>query len=207
MVTLCSFVSSGLGALGSTGSRISEGLLSLPLAGIFFKSWESLGRTAITALLAYILLVFLLRVSGKRTLSKMNAFDFVVTIALGSTLATVILNNNVPLADGVLAFFLLIFFQLVITWLSARFKAISRLVKSQPSLLLYRGELLRDMMRSERIDEDEIYAIIREKGLASFKEVDAVVLETDGSLTVIKNVVELDNETMGNLRRPPRLEE
>lgn len=172
---------------------------------IFFSSWHSLLRTALVALMAYTLLVFLLRVSGKRTLSKMNAFDFVVTIALGSTLATVILNKSVALADGVLAFFLLIFFQLVITWLSARFAAVSHLVKAQPALLLYRGELLRDSMRRERIAEDEIYAIIRQKGLASYKEVDAVVLETDGSLTVIPNVVELDNETLRGLCKPARV--
>lgn len=169
---------------------------------LFFSGWQSLARTAAVALMAYTLLVVTLRVSGKRTLSKMNAFDLVVTIALGSTLATVILNKSVALADGALAFILLIFFQLAITWLSARFRAVSRLVKAQPSLLLYRGELLRDMMRRERIDEDEIYAVIRQKGLASYKEVDAVVLETDGSLTVIQNVVELDNETLGGLRKP-----
>lgn len=172
---------------------------------LFFSGWQSLGRTAITALLAYALLVFLLRLSGKRTLSKMNAFDFVVTIALGSTLATVILNHSVPLADGVLAFFLLIFFQGVITWGSARFKAVSHLVKSQPSLLLYRGELLRDQMRRERIAEDEIYAIIRQQGLASYKDVDAVVLESDGSLTVIPNVVELDNDTLRRLGKPAQV--
>ena len=172
---------------------------------LFFSGGLSLLRTALMALMAYTLLVFLLRVSGKRTLSKMNAFDLVVTVALGSTLATVILNKNVSLADGVLAFFLLIFFQLVITWLSARFKTVSHLIKSQPALLLYRGELLRDMMRRERIDEDEIYAIIRKKGLASYKEIDAVVLETDGSLTVIQNVVELDNETLRRLSKPDQV--
>lgn len=169
---------------------------------IFFSGWASLVRTAIIAFMAYTVLVFLLRISGKRTLSKMNAFDFVVTIALGSTLATVILNKNIALADGVLAFFLLIFFQLLITWLSARYKIVSHIVKSQPSLLLYRGELLHEMMRRERIDEDEIYAIIREKGLASYKEVDAVVLETDGSLTVIQNVRDLNNETLERLNKP-----
>ena len=172
---------------------------------IFFSSWQSLVRIAVVSLLAYVMLVFLLRVSGKRTLSKMNAFDFVVTIALGSTLATVILNKSVALLEGVLAFLLLIFFQFVITWLSARSKAVSHLVKSQPSLLLYRGKMLPDMMRRERIDEDEIHAIIREKGLASYKDVDAVVLETDGSLTVIQNVVELDNETLGRLSKPALL--
>ena len=72
------------------------------MQNIFFDSWESMVRTVVITILAYVVLVFLLRSSGKRTLSKMNAFDFIVTVALGSTLATVMLNKNVALADGVL---------------------------------------------------------------------------------------------------------
>jgi uncharacterized membrane protein YcaP (DUF421 family) len=67
---------------------------------LFFYSWESIIRTGVTTILAYFCLILLLRISGKRTLSKMNAFDFVVTIALGSILATVLLNKSVALADG-----------------------------------------------------------------------------------------------------------
>ncbi|RZJ88157.1 MAG: DUF421 domain-containing protein, partial [Hymenobacter sp.] len=75
---------------------------------IFFTSWESLVRTLVISLLAYVGLIVMLRISGKRTLSKMNAFDLIVTVALGSTLATVLLSKSVALADGLLAFALLI---------------------------------------------------------------------------------------------------
>ncbi len=66
----------------------------------FFDSWSAMGRTVVVGVLAYLALVLLLRVSGKRTLSKMNAFDLVVTVALGSTLATVLLSTSVALARG-----------------------------------------------------------------------------------------------------------
>jgi uncharacterized membrane protein YcaP (DUF421 family) len=145
--------------------------------------------------------------SGKRTLSKMNAFDFIVTIALGSTLATVMLSKDVALVDGVLAFFLLIFLQYLITFLSARYQPISDLVKSTPALLVYKGEMLRQAMKKERIAEDEIYAILREKGLGSIEEADAIVLETDGSLTVIKQVPALDNETFKHTQKPKQVKE
>lgn len=161
---------------------------------IFFEGWTSVIRTFIITILAYFSLIIFLRVSGKRTLSKMNAFDFIVTIALGSTLATVMLSKDVALVDGVLAFFLLIFLQFFITYFSARSKTISNLVKSTPALLVYKGEMLANAMKKERVAEDEICAIIRQKGLGSLKEADAVVLETDGSLTVIKNVTDFNNE-------------
>ena len=69
------------------------------MSKLFFDSWESIIRTSVITILAYILMIFFLRISGKRTLSKMNAFDLIVTIALGSTLATVSLSKNVALAD------------------------------------------------------------------------------------------------------------
>ena len=85
---------------------------------MFFHDWASLGRIVLVGGLTYVALVLLLRISGKRTLSKMNAFDLVVTIAIGSTLATVLLSRDVALAEGVVAFAVLIGFQFVITWLS-----------------------------------------------------------------------------------------
>ncbi|SFH14333.1 Protein of unknown function [Pontibacter chinhatensis] len=118
----------------------------------------------------------------------MNAFDLIVTIAVGSTFATVILNKNVTLSEGVLAFTLLVFLQYVITYLSARNKRISQLDNSAPTLIAYNGELLSKNMLSERIDEDEVWAALRKKVYSSLAETDAVVLETDGSLTVIKQI-------------------
>jgi uncharacterized membrane protein YcaP (DUF421 family) len=167
---------------------------------IFFDDWDSIMRTFIITILAYIFLIFFLRISGKRTLSKMNAFDFIVTVALGSTLATVMLNKDIALADGVLGFFLLIFLQFLITWLSARYKAISSLIKSTPTLLLYKGEMLKNIMLKERIDEDEIHAIVRDKGYPSIENIDAIVLETDGSLTVIKDTNSQENSSMEKVR-------
>ena len=102
---------------------------------MFFDSWFGLLRVGVVGSLAYLALIVLLRVSGKRTLSKMNAFDFVVTVALGSTLATVLLSKDVALVEGVVAFMLLIGTQYLITWLSVRSGVVRQLVKSEPSLI------------------------------------------------------------------------
>lgn len=152
---------------------------------MFFDGWLGPVRTLIVGVCAYAALVLLLRVSGKRTLSKMNAFDFVVTVALGSTLATVLLSKDVALVEGVAAFALLIALQFVITWLSVRSKTISGLVKSEPALLWHRGEFLRGAMRKARVTEGELLAAMRSQGQATLESVEAVVLETDGSFSVI----------------------
>ncbi|MDP9355266.1 MAG: DUF421 domain-containing protein [Chloroflexota bacterium] len=153
---------------------------------MFFDGWFGLGRVIVVGVVAYAALVLILRFSGKRTLSKMNAFDFVVTVALGSTLATILLSKDVALAEGVLALALLIGLQFAITWLSVRSPAVNRLVKAEAALLLHHGELLPGAMRRARVVEAEIRAAVREQGIASLEEVETVVLETDGSFSVIK---------------------
>lgn len=157
------------------------------LLRMLFQNWTGLLRTLVVGILAYVVLVLALRVSGKRTLSKMSAFDLVVTVALGSTLASIILTKDVALAEGVLAFCLLIALQYAVAWTSVRSKSVRRLVKSEPKMLLCRGEFLHGAMRVERVTEEEVHAAIRSQGFATVEEVEAVVLETDGSFSVIKS--------------------
>lgn len=152
---------------------------------MFFDSWQGLGRVLVVGVLAYAGLVVLLRVSGNRTLSKLNAFDLVVTVALGSTLATILLSKDVALAEGIVALALLIGLQFVVTWTSVRLPAFGEVVKAEPVLLVHRGEFLRQAMRRARVVEAEILAVLRSEGVRKPEAVEAVVLESDGSISVV----------------------
>lgn len=167
---------------------------------IFFNNWESIIRIFIVTISAYFLMVFFLRISGKRTLSKMKAFDFIVTIALGSSLATVALNKNVPLAKGALVFFLLILMQFFITWLSVRVKKIKKIITSEAVLLLYKGEVLNNILTQKRITIEEIYLAAREKGITSLSNIDAVILETTDDITVVPEISSSGKETMKDVQ-------
>ncbi len=154
---------------------------------IFFDNWESLARTAVIGLCGYVSLIVLLRMFGNRTLAKMNAFDLVVTVALGSILATLLLSKDTALAQGVLALALLIFFQFVITWVSVRAEWVRHVVTGEPSLLLYDGECLTSALRKSRVAKEEVEAAVRSAGLPQLQDAAAVILETDGSLSVISD--------------------
>jgi uncharacterized membrane protein YcaP (DUF421 family) len=162
---------------------------------LFFNSWASVFRTSVLTLLAYIALVLILRVTGKRTLTKMNTFDFIVTIALGSSFATIVLNQNIAFVDGVILFFLLIFLQFFITWLSVRFRKFKHFITGTPALLLYKGEIYEDVMRKERIMKEELFVVARSKGVSDLKDVDAIILETNGDLTLIRELAK-EEETI-----------
>lgn len=166
---------------------------------MFFDSWMGLFRTVLVGVCAYAALLLLVRISGKRTLSKMNAFDLIVTVALGSTLATVLLSKDIALAEGILALALLIFLQLVITWLSVRSKGFSRLVKAEPRLLFHKGEFLWKAMKTERVNKGELLQAIRSEGISSLAQVEAVVLETDGSFSVLRKTDRSESNVLSNV--------
>ena len=153
---------------------------------LIFNQWSDVQSALVKGVLAYVVLVVLLRISGKRTLSKFNAFDLIVTVALGSTLASIFLSKDVALAEGTAALALLIALQYVVTWSSVRISWIRRWVTGEPSMLLYQGRLLPDALRKMRVTEQEVLAAVRESGLPNLDRAEAVVLETDGTISVIE---------------------
>jgi len=124
----------------------------------------------------------------------MNAFDFVVTIAIGTTLASTILDGSIALTDGLTALAVLIVLQFIISWLSSRSQKINRIAKSEPKLLCYKGDFIYDALKRERIVESEIMQSLRSKGYSSLEEADAVVLETNGNLSIINKLKDQDTE-------------
>ncbi len=169
----------------------------------FFLNWSELGRTILIGALAYIILVLLLRISGKRTLTKLNAFDLVVTVALGSTLASTIMSKSTALAEGATAFLVLVLLQLVITFSSVRSKAFSNLVKAEPRLLFCDGQFQDKALLDERVTRAEVRSAARGSGAASMNRVHAIVLETDGSLSVMKSGGDTDNSALEGVKGWP----
>lgn len=154
---------------------------------MFFQGWEGIDRTGLVGLLGYVGLVSFLRISGKRTLAKLNAFDLVVTVALGFTLSALLLQKSIPLADGLAAFAMLILLQFVVTFLSVRLPGFADAVRSEPSLLVRNGKLCLDAMRRERVTESGVLSAIRATSGRELDGVVSLILESDGSLSVVTN--------------------
>ena len=152
---------------------------------MLFQDWETVLRTLWIGTAAYVALLLILRVSGKRTLSQLNAFDFVVTVALGSTLAAVLTSPEVALAEGVTALALLVALQYAATWTSVRVGWVRRAIRSQPTVVVYRGRFVDAALRGERLTEDEVRQVLRQQGHPELASVGALVLETDGSFALL----------------------
>lgn len=151
---------------------------------MIFQGWSGIVRTLVVGALAYLALVLFLRISGKRTLAKLNAFDLVVTVALGSTLSAILLQESIALAEGAAALGLLIGLQYGVTYLSVRSRSFAKLVRSEPTLLARDGQFCDGAMRRARITEGEAMSAIRAAGADELARVAYLVLESDGTLSV-----------------------
>lgn len=170
---------------------------------LFFDGPAGVLRTLVVGAAAYVGLVVFLRLSGNRTLSKMNAFDLIVTVALGSTLATILLNADVPLVEGLAGLALLIALQYLVTWSSVRVPWVRGAVTGEPRLLFSSGRYLERGLRRARVTRAEVRAAVRAAGHADLDAVDAVIMETDGSFSVVgRPGGEVAASSLEGVRRP-----
>lgn len=152
---------------------------------MWFDSWADVLRVLIVGAVSYATLVGVLRLSGKRTLGQLNAFDFIVTVALGSTLATILLSSDVAYLEGLAALALLAGLQFVVAWVSARWPGARGAITAKPVALVVDGGLQEDELRRNRLTESEVLQAVRGSGSGDLSSVAAVVLETNGKLSVI----------------------
>jgi uncharacterized membrane protein YcaP (DUF421 family) len=166
---------------------------------VFWNGWEPLMRILIVGTLIYISVISILRVSGKRTLASMNAFDFIITVALGSTFGRVLTAKQVAVSEAIVSFLLLISLQYVVSYLEVRSPFFHKLVTSQPRLLYYKGNFIDKNLRKERLLEEDLVGAVRKKKFASLDDVEAIVLETDGQFSVIKKSSNTQSSTIHEL--------
>lgn len=154
---------------------------------LFAVDIETIIRISITTITIYLLVIVAIRLFGKRSTSKMNNFDWIVTVAAGSIVAAIILNKSISIPHGGLSIIVLLGMQYVVTKIMFKSPKVREVVKSTPQLLLYEGEFIDENMQKERILKAEVYAAIRMQGHKSIKQIYAVVLETNAQFSIIPN--------------------
>ena len=153
----------------------------------FAIKWTTFTDALIKAPFMYALVVIYIRLIGKRSISQMSSFDWIVTVAMGSIASSTIIFDEVSLLEGSLSILVLLLLQYLITWLITRYSWAKIVVRTTPQLLLFEGKFLMDNMQKERVLKGEVYAAVRSSGYKSTKSIYAVVLETNATLSVIPN--------------------
>ena len=152
---------------------------------MFFHSWGEVLRIAVIAAMLFVVVVAVLRFAGQQALAQMSGYDVIVTVTLGSIVASVILTPSLTLADALAAVLTLIALQRLTRWLQSRWLPAHHAVREAPRVVLWDGQLLEDRLRDVKVSGDEVRAAVRKSGFGSLNEVLAVVLENDGQWSVV----------------------
>lgn len=151
---------------------------------LFELSWNGTFHIMASCLGIYITVILLTRVFGKRSFSKMSSFDFAMTVAAGSLIATTVLSGTVSLAEGMVAVFAAYLFQLTAAYFR-RYKNFRNTIDNKPLLLMAGPTILFENLRKARVTEGDLRAKLREANVTDFTHIQAVVFETTGDISVI----------------------
>lgn len=147
-------------------------------------TWSDAIHITVSAVGILAAVVVLIRLNGLRSLSKMSSFDFAVTVAVGSIVASTLLSDSASLFDGAIGVAALLLTQRVVSYARVRAGA-SALVDNQPVLLMAGEHMLDDALRRTRVTRDDIRGKLREANVIDLSEVYAVVLESTGDISVL----------------------
>lgn len=165
-------------------------------------SWESFGLVLVSTVLIYVVVIAYTRMAGPRSLATMSSFDFAATVAIGSTVATVA-NLGTPLVHGIAALAVLYGAQAVAAFMRRK-RSVATALDNSPLVLMVRGEVLSDHLRTAHLAEAELWSQLRRRGIANPDDVEAVLLETTGDVSVLTEPV--DPRLLAGVRGAERVE-
>lgn len=142
----------------------------------------SLIRTA----LLYGLLIFTVRLMGKRQVAEMEPAEFVVTMLLANLASVPMQDNGLPLLSGVVPIFTVLALELILAVLSMKLLPLRRMLCGVPTLLIRDGRIDQKALAASRVSLDELEQKLREKDVFDFGQAAYAILETDGELTVMR---------------------
>lgn len=153
-------------------------------------SWltTSLGAAAMvvaTALGIYASVLILTRIAGLRSFAKISGFDFAMTVAIGSLIASAIITPDPPLLQAAVGLAAIYGLQISVAIFRQRSAAVRGIVDNAPLLLMDGSRVLHDNLREARITEADLRAKLREANVLRMEEIRAVVMETTGTISVL----------------------
>jgi uncharacterized membrane protein YcaP (DUF421 family) len=146
---------------------------------------QELLATAARSFLLYVIMLVIIRLLGKRTVGNFSAFDFLVALMLGEVVDEII-YADVPFLVGIVSIAVIAGAKYASTWITYKSTYMNSLMEGRPTLLVERGEISKQGLRTEIMHENELLASLRLRGIGDIREVKVAAMEVDGLLSVIK---------------------
>ena len=138
------------------------------------------------SLILYVLVIFAVRLMGKRQLGELQPSELVITI-LVSNIATLPLEDvNIPVIVGITPILSLVCFEVVVSWLNLKSPCIRKITSGSPKIVIKDGKIDPDTMRDLRFSVDDLMMALREKEVFDLDEIQFAIVETTGNISVMK---------------------
>lgn len=152
-----------------------------------YSSSSQIAVTILSTVLIYIGIIVITRMAGLRTFAKLSSFDFAITIAIGSLIASILLMENQSVVKGYVALATLIGLQVIVARFRKKSDKFERAVTNTPVLLMRGRSFIHENLDANRISLNDLYAKLREANITNKDQILAVVLETTGDISVLRN--------------------
>lgn len=144
----------------------------------------------IRSLILYIIVIFAVRLMGKRQLGELQPSELVITI-LVSNIATLPLEDaSIPLVVGVTPILALVCYEVIMSWLSLKFPKIRKLISGRPKIIISNGIIDRQVMQDLRFSVDDLMTALRGDDIFDISQVQYAIVETTGNISAVKKAPE-----------------
>ena len=143
--------------------------------------WEFVGRGVVI----YLVLLLLVRLSGKRTVGQFTPFDLIVVLLLSESVSNALTGGDESIAGGLISAATLVTLNFGLAWLTSHHRGVEELLEGKEVLLGRNGVLYDDVLRRQRVSTADVEKVLRENDCL-LKEMRCAFLEADGSISIIK---------------------
>lgn len=145
-----------------------------------------MGAIIIRTAIIYILLTFSMRIMGKREIGELDVSDLVSTLLISELAAIPIDDPDIPLLNAIVPIIFIISVEIIISTIKNRSSALKNAFDGHPVYIIYKGRLLEDALRDNRISLDELLSSIRGQNVFDISEVEYAIIEQNGTLSIFK---------------------
>lgn len=164
------------------------GTYSFDLSRIVFGDFPAIFylEVGLRSTLVFVYALFLIRYMGKRNLSQLSAFDFVIILALGSAVGDPMFYDDVPILPALMAVTVVVAMNIGLARATRVHPAFEAVMESSPRLVVRTGVVIGEALKKETLSEAELFELLRLAGVTRLEDVEAAILETSGRLSVLK---------------------
>ncbi|KGP90691.1 membrane protein [Pontibacillus chungwhensis BH030062] len=156
----------------------------------------------VETIIGFLCLFVLTKVLGKSQITQITAFDFIAALVLGELVGNALYDKEVGISQVLFAVFCWGILIYVTEWITEKFKGSRALLEGRPTIIIYEGKIQKELMNKGKLDINQLQHLLRSKDVFSIQEVEYAILETDGTVSVLKKSLE-QTPSRGDLNLKP----